>query len=431
MQRQQRKSEKIVDPVKDQINALDAMTWNDKNLRVFLFGDYDFLLKLYGISRAQSFHTCLWCEASKEQTLKSSTEQPVLPERTLRSIKSDLRKYKRAGSKKKTAKAYNNAVLSPIWDIELTHVAPPYLHLLLGIVKKHHDLLERDCHCIDKQIAQSLAKEETPNLTGTNPEFRTSVQHFQRLRHQNRMHLMDNVTIFPLLSGPVTANLDAVQKQHKICTQAYHSRSFIGNHCNKYLKANVINDLTDSVLRKTFQLTDDNDIHTLANDVKDKCFTLNTLYTSVHQHLCHKDPVMETDVNDIEDSISMYMNFYRAHFSEVRIIPKQHILEAHRVQWIRRWGFGLAYDGEQGGEEMHATVSKLKRRAWGLKNDEDRFFSSETVITLTSKSHSPWQRKETPNLTGTNLLVLFRTSVQHFQSLRHQTTHTKDTARSI
>ena len=30
---------KILVPVKDQINALDAMAWNDKKLRVFLFGD--------------------------------------------------------------------------------------------------------------------------------------------------------------------------------------------------------------------------------------------------------------------------------------------------------------------------------------------------------------------------------------------------------
>ena len=81
---------------------------------------------------------------------------------------------------------------------------------------------------------------------------------------------------------------------------------------------------------------------------------------------------MENDVNDIEDSISMYMNFYRTHFSEVRIIPKQHILEAHCVRWIRRWGFGLALHGEQGGEEMNATVSTLKRRAWSLSNDEGR-----------------------------------------------------------
>ena len=110
----------------------------------------------------RSFHPCLWCEAAKEQTRKSPTEQPVLSERTPRSIKSDLRKCKSAGSKKKTAKAYNNVVHSPIWDIELTHVAPSYYHLLLGIATKHHDLLERDCHYLDKQIAQSLAKEETP-----------------------------------------------------------------------------------------------------------------------------------------------------------------------------------------------------------------------------------------------------------------------------
>ena len=101
-------------------------------------------------------------------------------------------------------------VLSPILDIVLTHVAPPYLHLLLGIVKKNHDLLERDCHYLDKQTAQSLAKEETPNLTGTSPEFKASVKHFQRLCHQNRMDLIDNVTVLPVLSGPVTANLDAV-----------------------------------------------------------------------------------------------------------------------------------------------------------------------------------------------------------------------------
>ena len=42
------------------------------------------------------------------------------------------------------------------------------------------------------------------------------------------------------------------------------------------------------------------------------------------------------------------------------------------MQSIRRWGFCLAFHGEQGGEEMHATVSTLKRRAWGLRNDEGR-----------------------------------------------------------
>ena len=47
----------------------------------------------------------------------------------------------------------------------------------------------------------------------------------------------------------------------------------------------MINDLTDSVVRQTFQLTDDNNIHTLAHDVKQNFFTLNTLYSRVHKHL--------------------------------------------------------------------------------------------------------------------------------------------------
>ena len=68
----------------------------------------------------------------------------------------------------------------------------------------------------------------------------------------------------------------------------------------------------------------------------------------------------------------MYMTFYRARFPEVRIIPKQLVLEAHCVQWIRRWGFGLALHGEQGGEEIHATVNRIQRRAWGMRNNEDR-----------------------------------------------------------
>ena len=34
---------------------------------------------------------------------------------------------------------------------------PPYLHILLGIVKRHHDMLEKECHSIDLQIADVLA----------------------------------------------------------------------------------------------------------------------------------------------------------------------------------------------------------------------------------------------------------------------------------
>ena len=38
------------------------------------------------------------------------------------------------------------------------HICPPYLHILLGLVKKHHDLLEAATHSIDLEIADEKAK---------------------------------------------------------------------------------------------------------------------------------------------------------------------------------------------------------------------------------------------------------------------------------
>ena len=67
------------------------------------------------------------------------------------------------------------------------------------------------------------------------------------------------------------------------------------------------NIITDSVVWKTYQLTEDKDIHTLADDVKDKFLTLNNLFSRVHE-LSHKDSVRKDEMNDIEDSISMYVS---------------------------------------------------------------------------------------------------------------------------
>lgn len=269
-------------------------------------------------------------------------------------------------------KAYNNVVTPHIWDIELDHVAPPYLHILLGVVKKHHDLLEKECHYLDKQIALSLSKESEVNHAGFHPDFTKAVKHLQRLRGENKMEQLKHVTVFSELCGPVTANLETILVTHNIVAQAYHSRSFIGNHCNRYLDEAVITDLGHGILQRTYQVTDDHDLHNDAEGIKTKFIKLNRLFSAVHRLVSHTKPVSENNVSAIEDSITEYMTFYRSTFTDVRIIPKQHILESHCVPWIRNWGFGLGLHGEQGGEQIHALVNQLKRRAWGMKKDEDR-----------------------------------------------------------
>ena len=52
---------KILSPYRDQTETLKTMWRDGKRGRMFLFGDYDFFLKLYGLLDAQSVHPCLYC----------------------------------------------------------------------------------------------------------------------------------------------------------------------------------------------------------------------------------------------------------------------------------------------------------------------------------------------------------------------------------
>ena len=56
------------------------------------------------------------------------------------------------------------------------------------------------------------------------------------------MEMMTNTnkSVLPKGAGVVTRNLDIVLQEHNIHRQAYHTKSFVGNHCNKYLKVLVI-----------------------------------------------------------------------------------------------------------------------------------------------------------------------------------------------
>ena len=52
-------------------------------------------------------------------------------------------------------------------------------------------------------------------------------------------------------SGPIDSSLDPILTKHRITPQAYHSRSFIGNHCHKYMRPNVYQELTCTVTSMT------------------------------------------------------------------------------------------------------------------------------------------------------------------------------------
>ena len=123
---------KIPNPYKKQIAELqkkfffNGVEWT-KKVRVFMFGDYDFLPRMYWISSTRSYHPCVWCKASKHQTQrKKQVPHPNIWKRTMEKIERDHKKYLMAGNNKKKAKSFNNVTFYPVWDIKQAQVCLLY-----------------------------------------------------------------------------------------------------------------------------------------------------------------------------------------------------------------------------------------------------------------------------------------------------------------
>jgi hypothetical protein len=162
---------------------------------------------------------------------------------------------------KKVAK-YHNEVNNPILDIELNYVTPPYLHILLGIVQKHHKLLESAADEIDLLIFESVNEQNIDNninrvfkkygknwkqVIDLNERIESLEDSIAESEEEHQIYLktkLEEVTgklnklQFVSLderSGPVCMSLGTVLNKHKITPPVYHSRSFVGNHSHKYL----------------------------------------------------------------------------------------------------------------------------------------------------------------------------------------------------
>ena len=400
-------------PYKNQFQKLNDMQWRDKRVRVFVFGDYDFLLKVYGLSGPAGKHPCLYCTATKQQLQHPpAVNAENIATRSLNHIQSDHRRYKRSKRKNKKAKEFNNAIRAPILRVDVDHVSPPYLHILLGTTKKHHDLLVAESDALDQKIGEKLAENEHQESGEKfTSDFKKYINEWREIKvlearkrelettflfrdpsnntplatfKAKQAHIKDKIDDLdeeiehmtksiklPPRSGPVNENIDITLKQNKIPVQAWHSRSFIGNHCHKYMKG-AFKRVCQSVVEKTGTLTTDPVLLASAQAIADKFAMLNAMYAEVHTCISHCRPVTDSEIRQAQSKINAYMGFFRLTFPSVAVIPKQHILEYHCTAFMFRWGFGLGLHGEQGGEETHAVINALKPRVWGLRSESDK-----------------------------------------------------------
>ena len=170
-------------------------------------------------------------------------------------------------------------------------------------------------------------------------------------------------------SGPVTSALDTVLNKHRITPQAYHSRSFVGNHCHKYLQAKVYTDLTETLVNQTKTPTNNPFLIDKATIIQITFNDLNNAFSAVHNALSHTKPIDRSSLSEIQATIDTYMAIYRRTFPH-KVSPKQHLLEQHCIPYIKIHKFGLGLLGEQGTENSHQMIGNIeKHRAHGITND--------------------------------------------------------------
>ena len=326
-----------MDIFKKDLDELQNTVWKNRTIKLYLFRDYEFLTKMYGLSGAAGKHPCLWCLTSKTNMKASASCDEA---RSLKMIETSHRRFQNYGrGKKEIVGRYYNCLNKPLVSTELDHVAPPYLHLLLGIVLRHHRLLEAAADAVDAMLAQQ-SEDDAYGEGESVRRFGSNWKQAEQLKKQEMdlygmlvlegdgAHLMEEDEKIECIEdlkdaqdalddlergdklgereGPVCSKFDNILSKNRITPQAYHSRSFVGNHCHKYLTKKVFEELTASAVETTYACTKNITIREEAERMQRKFNTLNEAFAFVHESVSHCQPIKSEDISTIRGQILNY-----------------------------------------------------------------------------------------------------------------------------
>ena len=121
---------------KARIEQFSKVKWENKYSRIFLFGDYEFLRSMYGLSCASGRYPCLWCQIpSSALAVCKDNRENMYSHRSLVTLRSNLNLFQVTFNHnlKQTKNAYD--VIDDFFNISLDHVCIPGLHARLYIYK--------------------------------------------------------------------------------------------------------------------------------------------------------------------------------------------------------------------------------------------------------------------------------------------------------
>ena len=118
------------------ISQFSKVNWEGRIFRMFLFGDYEFLCNMFGLSGARGCHSCLWCNITSDMLcVPRLTRINMLQLPSLESLEYNLNVFQnKYNSNLKKAKFARNVVADVFFKVPLEQVCLPGLHITPGVL---------------------------------------------------------------------------------------------------------------------------------------------------------------------------------------------------------------------------------------------------------------------------------------------------------
>ncbi|XP_057310202.1 uncharacterized protein LOC130648181 [Hydractinia symbiolongicarpus] len=363
---------------------------------------------IYGITGANGRHNCLFCHITSQEMKIPRQERFSIAPRTLESLSNDLQRFNEAGGDIKRAKEFNKVICKRLFNVSIDQIALPALHISLGTFLKFFNMLESECMNLDIKLAASTAVSKSKNKILS---FNDSIAICNKIKDcektakdcEEKIGLIHEAIALNILkkpeteqhikdiyepridflqrkmtektseaeglrkehnlmqaSGPCVEKLDEILKKLNVERQAYHGKSFVGNHVHKMLKDGNIIQICNSIPKLVYDMGHQgNEIHMESVEVCRKYKQLFSCYAKCHNLINSRNDFGPQLISELEQSIDKLMAFLRTNWPDVTITPKLHMLEDHAVDFMRKWGTGFGFYGEQGAESIHPMFNKL------------------------------------------------------------------------
>ncbi|XP_065668203.1 uncharacterized protein LOC136088423 [Hydra vulgaris] len=218
---------------------------------------------------------------------------------------------------------------------------------------------------------------------------------------------LEKESILKKSEGPYTQQIEVILQQLKVQRQAYHGKSFIGNHKKCILR--LCNSVPICVYNNGFAGTS---LHERSVEAGNKYKQLFHKFANCYNVFSSKSSITAVQLTQLETHIADLMQFYRANWLDDSVPPKLHSLEEHAIPFLKKWGAGFGYYGEQGGESIHHDFNKLFTIYQSIPSPTKRLSS---IIKSHHQKTNPINRKHKPTLRKRkkerNLIILMNITI--------------------